>query len=551
MTPSKVTGNVVVATTDQGVAGVQVELFSSGNGVVPLASAATDESGAYTFGRLPAGRYRIRVTGAGFDEQWFKTSQTFAGATDIDVAASAEVLLEDLVLGGRPWSIAGEVVVEDPTGAVARLVVPGVADENAKALVEEVTVSADGAFLFEDAVAATYQLVVDKEGFATEVRAVVLRGPEPRGHRGRCAEATASCRATCRARRDRSAALPSRPPVATPSVDGELDARRRRRLRRAHVADAGAVHADVRAPGYGRPPAIADLSAGQQLPGLSVTLAPTTGSISGTVSQQGVGPVGGVTVTVRGPEVERSTTTAASAPGSYVFDDLPVPATYTITFAKSGLVSQSRLEDLDPLAGRATATGVDTLMVPSTATISGTVRSADGTPVAGAEVLLNDGSATPDGRSADDPLGRFRFSGVKPGAYTLTATLQARARRCCSSTSSPPTPSTSTSSSSRRHCSAGPPPRSGDRRVRAIRQRDGPAVRGRGARAGRAWRLLPTGRATTASPESPPPTTSWSLCTRRPRRRRRRPRARPESAEHRRPGADVPDPAGQLMGGRR
>ena len=44
----------------------------------------------------------------------------------------------DLVLGGRPGSIAGEVVVADPTGAVARLVVAGVADENTKALVEEV-----------------------------------------------------------------------------------------------------------------------------------------------------------------------------------------------------------------------------------------------------------------------------------------------------------------------------------------------------------------------------------------------------------------------------
>jgi hypothetical protein len=130
-------------------------------------------------------------------------------------------------------------------------------------------------------------------------------------------------------------------------------------------------------------------------------------------------------VTVRGPDVELSTTTASvGTPGTYVFDDLPVPATYTITFAKPGLVSQSRLEDLDPLAGRATASGVDTLMVPSTATISGIVRTASGAPVSGAEVLLNDGSVTLDMRSADDPLGRFQFSAVRPGAYTLTATLQ-------------------------------------------------------------------------------------------------------------------------------
>ena len=35
--------------------------------------------------------------------------------------------------------------------------------------------SADGSFLFEDVPSpATYQLIVDKEGFATEVRDVVL-----------------------------------------------------------------------------------------------------------------------------------------------------------------------------------------------------------------------------------------------------------------------------------------------------------------------------------------------------------------------------------------
>ncbi|MET0578516.1 MAG: carboxypeptidase-like regulatory domain-containing protein, partial [Ilumatobacteraceae bacterium] len=126
-----------------------------------------------------------------------------------------------------------------------------------------------------------------------------------------------------------------------------------------------------------------------------------------------------------GPDVDVSTTTASvGAVGSYILADLPVPATYTITFAKEGLVSQTRLEDLDPLAGRGTLTGIDARLVPSTAVIRGTVRSSGGAAVAGATVQLSDGSETLEVLSADDPLGRFEFASVAPGAYTLTATAQ-------------------------------------------------------------------------------------------------------------------------------
>jgi hypothetical protein len=427
VTPSKVVGTVVVVSTEAGVAGVQVELYSSGNGVVPVASAATDGSGAYTFGRLPAGRYRLRFTGAGFDEQWYKASLTFADATDVEVAASATVELDPLELGGRPGSIAGEVVVAEPTGAVARLVVAGATDADTKALVAEIAVSADGAFLFEEVPSpANYQLIVEKEGFATEVRDVVLRAAQnldgievvmregdgvvsgrvlsPTGPLGGVTvEATGG---------DTEVSTVS---LTTDDV-GFFAVRT--------LPTPGQYTLTFERDGYESATQTVDLAAGQQVPGLAVTLAPTTGAISGTVSQSGVGPAGGVTVAVVGPDVELSTTTASTGtPGSYVFDTLPVPATYTLTFSKPGLVSQSRLVDLDPNAGTSTLTGVDTLMVPSTATVSGIVRTAAGTPVSGAEVVLNDGSETRDLLSADDPLGRFQFSGVEPGAYTLTATL--------------------------------------------------------------------------------------------------------------------------------
>ena len=173
-TPSSVSGSVVLA-NDTGVAGVQVELYSSGNGTVALATAATDAAGEYTFGRLGAGTYRLRFTGAGFAEQWYPAALTFADASDVEVPSGEPVGLGKLVLGGRPGSVGGEVIVTDPSDAVARLVVAGVVEEDSQALVDEVTVSADGSFLFEEVPSpATYQLVVDKPGFATEVREVRL-----------------------------------------------------------------------------------------------------------------------------------------------------------------------------------------------------------------------------------------------------------------------------------------------------------------------------------------------------------------------------------------
>ncbi|MET0580001.1 MAG: carboxypeptidase-like regulatory domain-containing protein, partial [Ilumatobacteraceae bacterium] len=166
------------------------------------------------------------------------------------------------------------------------------------------------------------------------------------------------------------------------------------------------------------------LAAGQQLPDLGVMLAPTTGSISGTVSEDLVGPAGGITVSIAGPDIDFSTTTTSGDPaGVYFFEQLPVPATYTLTYTKPGLVSQTRLVDLDPLNGSADVSGVDATMIPSTAVVGGIVRNAAGSPLAGAAVALSNGTDVRQVRSATDPLGAFEFSAVDPGAYTLTASL--------------------------------------------------------------------------------------------------------------------------------
>jgi hypothetical protein len=426
VTPSAVTGRVVLA-NGTGVAGVQAELYSSGNGTVALASAATDPDGAYAFGRLSPGRYRLRFTGAGFAEQWYTAALTFADATDVEVGAGEAVALDDLEIGGQPGSVAGEVVVADPSDATARLVVPGVADEDTSALVAEVTVSADGSFLFEEVPSpATYQLVVDKPGFATEVRDVLLgAGQQLEGIEVVLREGDGAISGQVTG--------PSGPlgGVTIEATDGTTTVS----TVSLTVDDVGffAVRSlptpgqytlTFERDGYSAETRTVDLAAAQQLEGLAVSLAPATGSITGTVSESGVGPVGGVTVTVSGPDVELSTTTASEGDvGRYTFLNLPSPATYTVTFSKPGLVGQTRLEDLDPLAGRIDVTGVDATLIRSTATINGLVHSVAGSPIPGATLVLTDGTTTRQLLSANDPRGRFEFSGVEPGAYTLSASL--------------------------------------------------------------------------------------------------------------------------------
>jgi hypothetical protein len=109
--------------------------------------------------------------------------------------------------------------------------------------------------------------------------------------------------------------------------------------------------------------------------------------------------------------------------GRYTFLNLPSPATYTVTFAKAGFVGQTRLADLDPLAGQNDVSGVDASLIRSTATIGGVVHSAAGTPIPGATLVLTDGTVTRRLLTAHDPPGRFEFSPVDPGAYTLSASL--------------------------------------------------------------------------------------------------------------------------------
>jgi Carboxypeptidase regulatory-like domain len=428
VTPSPVTGKVVVASTGRGIEGVTAELYRSTNGTVALKTAATDASGTYTFARVPQGRYRMKVSGAGFADQWYEAASTFADATDIDVGTEPTPPLKDIAIGGRPGSIEGSVVTDDPTGAVAQLVRRGVTDPTVQALVKEVTVSADGSFQFEDVPSpASYQLVVTKEGFANATRNIELAA----------AQQLEDVKVILQAGDGLAAGHVQSPGgplggVAVTATSGDLEfstvsltiddvgAFTLRNLPTPAAYTVTFQHA-----GYQSATRTIDLQLNQPLTGIAVTLTPTTGSISGTVHDVNA-PLGGVTVAISGPDQLAFTTTSASVGdvGRYGFENLPSPATYTLTFSKDGYVSQTLVEDLGAAGAPGPLTGADATLVVSTAVVSGTVFSAANQPFTGASVSLSDGSVTKQVTSANSPPGRFEFTGVKPGAYTLKATAR-------------------------------------------------------------------------------------------------------------------------------
>lgn len=87
------------------------------------------------------------------------------------------------------------------------------------------------------------------------------------------------------------------------------------------------------------------------------------------------------------------------------------------------MVSQTRVQDLDPANATADSTAVDVSLARSTATVQGVVNNSDGAALAGASIVLSDGTTSRSLVTANDPVGRFAFGNVPAGTYTLTATL--------------------------------------------------------------------------------------------------------------------------------
>ena len=429
--PATVIGTVVSASTGAGIPGVQAQLYSKGDGTVALASAATSDDGSFAFGRLSEGTYRLRFSGAGFSDLWYSTGRVFAEAADVEVAKGGVVELDPLVFGGRPGTVSGKVIATDPVGSVVTLIRPGLADPSVPAVAAKVDVSADGSFVLSSVPSpATYDLVVERPGSAAETRRIVLGAgatinnievvlrPGDGVISGRVtAEGTAIGGVTIEATDGTNK-------VATVSLtEGNVGAYTMRNL-----ATPGVYTITVSREGY-RPQTRTISLAAASAAVADWALQPATGTVSGSVFDGAGQPLGGVAITLTGGDVELGTrsvsqsSSSGAIPGSFFFERLPAPGTYTLTFSIDGSVSQVRLVEV---GGNASAgvTGVDVVMSSSRAVIYGSVTNVSAKLVSSSVITLTNGVSSRTLVSAHEPIGAFSFAAVEPGTYTVTASLQ-------------------------------------------------------------------------------------------------------------------------------
>ena len=422
--PGGISGTVTLLTSAAPVSGVTVDLFHADDQNQHVASTATDEEGAYSFGDLAEDSYKVRFRGAGFTELWYTDALDFADAEEVEVAEDEITESIDVSLGGLPGSISGQILGEDPGGAVVTLQVPAdVIDGDVDAVVMSAVVDATGEFMLEEVPApSSYVLRVEKPGFAPAVRLVNIRANEEvEGVELRLRSGDGSISGTVV---DDAGPVGGAQIVAT-SGDTEV--------RTASLTQDGVggftlrelptpatYTIQVSADGYTSETFAVRLTQAQQVEDVQVRLRAGTGSISGAVSIVGEGPVGGVLVTVSDGEQDYTTETlSVGQVGTYRVEGLPVPGSYTVTFSRPGLSTQVRSLDLDAFGG-SDQTGINANLTRATAVLSGQVIDEDGQPLGGVSVIATIGEEEFATVSAHEPPGRYELRDLPAGTYTVT-----------------------------------------------------------------------------------------------------------------------------------
>lgn len=472
---SGVAGTVRLLTSAKPVPGVAVSVFSAADTTAPIATTATNDKGAYTVGNLAAGKYKVSFRGAGFIQLWYPGATTDADATTITLAASQQQASLDVSLGGVPATIGGTVVGDDVSAATLYLeTIPGGAGgtgpaastttglptappgptaptgptappDNGGAVVKTVPIGSDGTFsLVAVPSPSIYQLVVTKTGYATSTQSIDIGAGENRtGVQLTLTKGDGLISGTV------SSPTGTLPGATVTATEGQSTA--------STVSLTGAqpgtftlrglptpatFTVSATKPGFATQTLSLTLAAGQKLTGVSISLGTSSGKLTGAVTQLPKDvPAGGVSVTVTdGLLTVQSVTESRVNVGHWEVDGLPVPGTYTVTFTRRDLASQTVSVSLDSSGNvtpgsqgaRITGAGIAVSMQSSTATVFGKVRQVGGDTVCDsgnglgeANVTLNSGASSYTVVSASVPRGScglYRVEQVPPGTYTLTVT---------------------------------------------------------------------------------------------------------------------------------
>ncbi|ACV77432.1 carboxypeptidase-like regulatory domain-containing protein [Nakamurella multipartita] len=445
-------GSVLQLTNGQPIAGVSVELFAAQDVTSPLTNTATKDDGTWIIGDLPAGTYVFRVRGAGFAEIWYPNALAASDATQITLQVGQQVGDLDVNLGGLPATVSGQVTGADVAGAVLTVQVPAEdlpSDPNSAAVAQAeaspavgtpagavlttVPIGSDGTFDLKDIPSpAVYDLVLSKPGFATDSQRIDLSGGEVRGGiqlRLQTGDGLISGSVTGPDGPLGGAvvtATTGTTSVQTVSLtDGTVGSFTLRGL-----VTPATYTVTVTAPGFTTQATSVALTDEQKLTGVQLSLARSSGSLSGLVTTlPGNVPATGVTVAVSGGSTQVQTVTQSTGTvGAWSIGGLPIPGSYTITLSRDDLQKQTLAVNLDASGTPSSGSGpLSVAMTSAVAEISGVVsqRATDGTITAAGEavVTLTSGAETYTVTSASEPssaTGAYRVGGVVPGTYTLS-----------------------------------------------------------------------------------------------------------------------------------
>lgn len=459
---SGMSGTVTLLTSGKPVPGVAVSVFNASDTSTAIATTATDAKGAYRVTDLPAGKYKLSFRGAGFVQIWYPSAATDSDAVTVTLAADQVQGGLNVSLGGVPASISGTVVGDDvsaatlfletePSGAAPasassrRLglepVAPPTPPDNGGAVVKQVPIGSDGSFSLTNVPSpSVYNLVVVKTGYATTTQRIDIGAGETRtGVQLTLSKGDGLISGTVTSL---TGPLGGATITATSGVQSantiSLSGTGAFTLRALPTPATFTVVA--KAAGFASQALTLSLGSGQKLTGVAITLSKSSTTLHGLVTLLPKHtPAAGVGVTVTdGRLTVQTATESADHVGTWSVGGLPVPGTYTVTFARSDLQSQTVSVSLDSsgnptpgsLGARTTAAGITVSMQSATATVSGTINQPGGATVCNAHthalgeasVSFSSGSTTYAVTSASvaPNCGGYRIEQLPPGTYTMT-----------------------------------------------------------------------------------------------------------------------------------
>ncbi|WP_420114785.1 carboxypeptidase regulatory-like domain-containing protein [Pseudactinotalea sp.] len=426
-----ITGTVQGTEDPAGVGRLTVEaLRTSPDGLVLVASAATQADGSYSLAGLFPGEYLLRVAADGYDTIWYPSAVASSGATPVQASAQQVTDGIDLQVTGALASITGLVqtgAVEDVEVTVAAAPTWLPAEEAADAA-QQVTAAADGTYEFVDLVApGSYDLTFEAEGYQPttitehvlggqqrlaldvtlgaglgQITGMVTNGFEPLGgvQISTTVDGEEVVVGSPTQGRVGSFVLPSLPTPGTYVLTASMD-------------------------GYGSQTVVVDLAAGESKTDVFIMMTGGVGTISGHVVDTTGNGVGGVTVVAGGTSVGVSATSlTAGDVGAFTLTGVQGSATVTLTFTKEGYAPASipvTLTDGPP-------GDVSVTLAPMNGAVQGRVTDG-GQGVVGARVEATDGStvhSTVSTATGAAGSGSYLIPELPPGTYAVTVVSDGR-----------------------------------------------------------------------------------------------------------------------------